>query len=71
MKQTEPPVFSVSQITSLIKETLEGGFRSLSVEGEVSNYRPALVGTYLLLPEGSGGDDLLCALSQRRRKGSL
>jgi exodeoxyribonuclease VII large subunit len=40
----ELPVFSVSQITGLIKETLEGGFRDLSVEGEVSNYRPASSG---------------------------
>ena len=38
------PVFTVSQITGLIKETLEGGFRNLSVEGEISNFRPASSG---------------------------
>ncbi|WP_319417449.1 exodeoxyribonuclease VII large subunit [Marispirochaeta aestuarii] len=44
MNIRELPVLSVSQITGLIKETLEGGFRGLSVEGEVSNYRPASSG---------------------------
>ncbi len=41
---TVPTVFSVSQITSLIKETLEAGFGNLSIEGEISNYRPASSG---------------------------
>ena len=40
----EQPILSVSQLTGLIKETLEGGFRRLSVEGEISNYRPASSG---------------------------
>ncbi len=44
IKNEVPAVFSVSQITGLIKETLEGGFGNLSVEGEISNYRPASSG---------------------------
>ena len=44
MDTLRAPVFSVSQITSLIKETLESGFRHLTIEGEISNYRPASSG---------------------------
>lgn len=40
----EQKALSVTQITSLIKETLEGGFRGIDVEGEISNYRPASSG---------------------------
>lgn len=35
---------SVSQITSLIKEILEGSFPAVTVEGEISNYRPSSTG---------------------------
>ncbi len=37
-------IFSVSEITSLIKESLESGFPAVSVEGEISNFRPAASG---------------------------
>ena len=37
-------VFSVSQITSYIKEILETAFRTITVEGEISNYRPSSSG---------------------------
>ncbi|MBO4533556.1 MAG: exodeoxyribonuclease VII large subunit [Treponema sp.] len=37
-------VFSVSQITSYIKEILEGAFRTITVEGEISNYKPSSSG---------------------------
>jgi exodeoxyribonuclease VII large subunit len=37
-------VFSVSDITTLIKQTLEGAFYGVAVEGEVSNFRPASSG---------------------------
>lgn len=36
--------FSVSAITSLIKQTLEGAFYGISIEGEISNFRPAASG---------------------------
>ena len=36
----EDTVFSVAQLTSLIKETLEGNFQAVTIEGEISNYRP-------------------------------
>ena len=37
-------VFSVSQITDLIKEILETSFRSIMIEGEISNWRPSAAG---------------------------
>lgn len=37
-------VFSVTQITSLIKEILETSFRTITIEGEISNYRPSAAG---------------------------
>lgn len=40
MPSTQKQYFSVTQITSLIKDVLEGSFRNLTIEGEISNYRP-------------------------------
>ena len=37
-------VFTVSQITDLIKEILEGAFRTIAIEGEISNWRPSTAG---------------------------
>lgn len=37
-------VFSVAQITSYIKEILEGAFSTITVEGEISNWRPSTSG---------------------------
>ena len=37
-------VFSVSQITDLIKEILEVSFRTITIEGEISNWRPSAAG---------------------------
>lgn len=37
-------IFSVTQITSYIKEILEGAFRTITVEGEISNYKPSSSG---------------------------
>lgn len=37
-------VFSVGEMTELIKRTLELSFHSLTVEGEISNFRPASSG---------------------------
>lgn len=37
-------VFSVTQITSYIKEILEGAFRTITVEGEISNCKPSTAG---------------------------
>lgn len=36
--------FSVSQITDLIKGILENSFRSVKIEGEISNWRPSAAG---------------------------
>lgn len=37
-------VFSVSQITDFIKGILENSFRSVKIEGEISNWRPSAAG---------------------------
>jgi exodeoxyribonuclease VII large subunit len=39
-------VFSVSEITELIKATLEDGFPRVTVQGEISNFRPSSTGHY-------------------------
>lgn len=37
-------VFSVSQITQLISEVLQATFRTITIEGEISNWRPSSAG---------------------------
>lgn len=37
-------IFSVTEINSLIKDMLEGAFPQLTIEGEISNYRPNSTG---------------------------
>ena len=37
-------IFSVSQITDLIKDILESSFRNIKIEGEISNWRPSAAG---------------------------
>lgn len=37
-------VFSVTQITEIIKEILETSFRTITIEGEISNWRPSAAG---------------------------
>ena len=47
-------VFSVSQITSYIKEILETSFNTITVEGEISNWRPSSSGhVYFTLKDNS------------------
>ena len=40
----ETQVFSVTQITEILKELIETSFSALTVEGEISNYRPSSTG---------------------------
>jgi exodeoxyribonuclease VII large subunit len=50
----EDTVFTVTQITGLIKEIIEGAFPSIIIEGEISNYRPASSGhLYFTLKDDS------------------
>lgn len=47
-------VFTVSQITDLIKEILETSFRTITIEGEISNWRPSAAGhIYFTLKDNS------------------
>jgi exodeoxyribonuclease VII large subunit len=40
----DAPKLTVSELTELIRRTLEGGFPQVLVEGELSNYRPSSTG---------------------------
>ncbi len=42
--ETETRLFTVSEITHLIKGTLEDGFPDVTVQGEISNFRPSSAG---------------------------
>ena len=47
MQESNPfseQVFSVSQITDVIKEILETSLRTITIEGEISNWRPSSAG---------------------------
>jgi len=46
MNNSGLPLFSVAQITRLIKGTLEERFPLVRVEGEISNFRPSSTGHY-------------------------
>jgi exodeoxyribonuclease VII large subunit len=40
----EPQIFSVSAITELLKEVIEATFSHITIEGEISNFRPSKAG---------------------------
>jgi exodeoxyribonuclease VII large subunit len=44
MDAMQEKVYSVTEITGLIKDSLESGFPYLCIEGEISNFRPASSG---------------------------
>ena len=44
MASSDENVFSVTQITSYIKEILESSFQTIKIEGEISNFRPSSAG---------------------------
>lgn len=47
-------IFSVSQITSLISEVLQNTFRNITIEGEISNWKPSSAGhIYFTLKDSS------------------
>jgi exodeoxyribonuclease VII large subunit len=62
-------VFTVSSLTSLIKERLEEGFPALRVEGEISNFRPASSGHLYFSLKDSGA--VIQAVMFRGRAASL
>ncbi|MDR2588075.1 MAG: exodeoxyribonuclease VII large subunit [Spirochaetales bacterium] len=52
MKTVQEKVYSVSEITFRIRALLEDGFPSVSVEGEISNFRPSSAGhVYFILKD--------------------
>ena len=50
----EEQVFSVSQITSFVKDVLEATFKNLTIEGEISNYKPSAAGHHYFTLKDSG-----------------
>ncbi len=69
MIETKSRPYKVSEITSLIKSTLEGSFPAVSVEGEISNFRPSSTGhLYFTLKDR---DAMLQAVMFRNRALSL
>jgi len=56
---------SVSELTSLIKQTLEQGFYGLKVTGEISNFRPSSTGHWFFTLK-----DASCSISAVMFKGS-
>ena len=48
------PKLTVSELTSLVKATLEGSFYNLTVEGEISGFRPASTGHWYFSLKDSG-----------------
>jgi len=47
-------VFTVTQVTNLIKDIVEGSFPELILEGEISNYRPSSSGHVYFVIKDSG-----------------
>jgi exodeoxyribonuclease VII large subunit len=60
---------TVSELTELIRENLEGGFPSVVVEGELSNYRPSSSGHLYFTLKDSGAS--ISAIMFRGRLRSL
>ena len=60
---------TVSELTELIRRTLEGGFPSVMVEGELSNYRPSSSGHLYFTLKDSGAT--ISAIMFRNRIRSL
>lgn len=67
--ENQDKALSVSQLTGLIKTMLEGSFRSVFLEGEISNYRPNPSGhLYFVLKDN---DSQISAVMWRGRAASL
>jgi len=65
-EQNTNPAFTVSQLTSIISEVLQTNFRNITIEGEISNYKPSAAGhVYFTLKDSNA------ALSAVIFKGSL
>lgn len=66
---TEDKVFTVSQLTGLIKTMLEGTFPSVQLKGEISNFRPNASGHLYFVLKDNGAQ--ISAVMFRGRAASL
>ena len=66
--ENQMPKLSVAELTSLIKTTLEGSFYGLTVEGEISGFRPASTGHWYFSLKDK--DAVLSAICWRGRSSS-
>src|ERR1700690_3740201 len=63
----ERRIWKVGELTERIRDTLAGAFRDISVEGEVSNYRPAASGhLYFTLKDAHAQIRCVCFRDQAR-----
>jgi len=69
MKDPEEQVFTVSEITELLRITIEGQFSGIAVKGEISNFRPSSTGHYYFSLKDA--DSVLQAVMFRNRIPSL
>jgi exodeoxyribonuclease VII large subunit len=65
----EPRPYKVSEITHLIKNTLESSFYDLSIEGEISNFKSASSGHFYFTLKDD--DAVISAVMFRNRTGGL
>lgn len=64
-----PSIFTVSSLTSLIKEVLESSFLTVEVEGELSNFRPSTTGHWYFSLKDQ--DSMISGVMFRGRTGSI
>ena len=64
-----PHVYTVSEITGEIRRTLEAGFQDVTIEGEISNYRPSSTGHFYFSLKDS--EAILSAVMFRGRLASV
>ena len=62
-------VFTVTELTRVIKDHLESRFTALEVEGEISNFRPSSTGHYYFTLKDQGA--MLSAVMFKNRLGAL
>ena len=66
VKRTKPQVMTVGDLTRKIRNLLEGGFQSISVSGEISNFRAQSSGHYYFTLK-DGDAQLSCVLFRGER----
>jgi exodeoxyribonuclease VII large subunit len=69
MNRLEPKRYNVTELTLAIRSTLEGRFSNVTVEGEISNFRPSSTGHFYFTLKDP--DSVISVVMFRNRTGSL